>query len=207
VVQHETVRISSEENWAYMNIVLGIHGYAGVGKDALADAFVENYGFTKIAFADPVKEVLLDMNPLLRVENDEQVSLSEVVGTHGWDEAKDVFPEIRPLLVNLGQSMRKNVGQRVWVNTAFNRADGIQRVVYSDVRQLNEAALLKEFFGASLIHLIRPGVGPANANEGMSLPPELFKWQVNNAGDLTDLRAHADMIMSRIQFQREAVPA
>ena len=43
--------------------VIGLTGYAGSGKDTLANILVEEYGFTRIAFADKTKEFLYDLNP------------------------------------------------------------------------------------------------------------------------------------------------
>src|SRR5687768_3384285 len=38
--------------------IIGITGRAGSGKDTVADYLVERHGFVKIAFADPIKQML-----------------------------------------------------------------------------------------------------------------------------------------------------
>lgn len=186
-----------------MIVALGINGYAGSGKDTLADALVDNYGFTKIALADPLRDVLLEMDPILMVEDGQPVYLSKMVQTHGWDEAKAIYPEVRRLMVRVGQAMRNRLNARVWINHALNKAEGLERVVFSDIRQLNEAQIIKGVLGAELIHISRPGVGPANEQEAQTLPPSLFSWNIVNDQDITALRAKADILMSRISWDRD----
>ncbi|MFI6495939.1 hypothetical protein [Nonomuraea typhae] len=186
-----------------MIIRIGVHGYAGSGKDSFADALVENYGFTKIAFADPLRDILIDTNPMLMVEDGRPVYLADVVATLGWSEAKALYPDIRRMMVALGQSARGRLHTRVWINHALQRADGNDRVVFSDVRQLNEAEVLKAFHGAELVHVIRPGTGPANDDEAKGLPPSLFRCVINNDRDVTHLRAQADILMNRLAWDRD----
>ncbi|GAA2321953.1 hypothetical protein GCM10010149_88820 [Nonomuraea roseoviolacea subsp. roseoviolacea] len=184
-------------------IRVGVHGYAGSGKDTFADALVENYEFTKIAFADPLRDILIDTNPMLMVEDGQPVYLADVVSTLGWSEAKALYPDIRRMMVALGQSAKGRLHQRVWLNHALARAEGLDRVVFSDVRYMVEATTLKECYGAELVHIIRPGTDPANEDEALSLPPDLFKYVIRNDGDIVDLRARADMLMYRIGYRRE----
>ncbi|MEV4575985.1 hypothetical protein AB0K16_22335 [Nonomuraea jabiensis] len=186
-----------------MIVALGINGFAGSGKDTLADALVENYGFTKIAFADPLREVLMEMNPLLMVENGQPMRLCDLLTVHGWDDAKALYPEVRQAMVMLGQAMRNRVNTRIWINHALNRIEGHDKVVFSDVRQLNEAQIIKDVLGAELIHISRPGVGPANSQEMQELPPAIFSWNIVNDKDVTALRAKADILMSRISWDRD----
>lgn len=184
-----------------MIITVGVHGFAGSGKDTFADALVENYGFTKIAFADPLRDVLIDVDPVITIEQDRPVVLSDLVNAHGWDEAKALYPGIRTMMVRLGEAMRNRVDRRVWIDAALRRAEGHKRVVFSDVRHLNEARLLKDLLGAKLVHIIRPGTGPANEQEASNiLPSDLFYFTVVNNADITMLRAHADMLMSRLAY-------
>lgn len=185
-----------------MIIRIGVHGYAGSGKDSFADALVENYGFIKVAFADPLRDMLIDTNPMLMVEDGRPVYLADVVATLGWSEAKALYPDVRRMMVALGQSARGRLHERVWVDKALRSADGHDRVVFSDVRQLNEAQVLS-WTGADLVHVIRPGIGPANEDEAKGLPPSLFRYVVNNDLDLTALRAKSDIVINRISWDRD----
>lgn len=185
-----------------MIIRIGVHGYAGSGKDSFADSLVENYGFVKVAFADPLRDILIDTNPMLMVEDGRPVYLADVVATLGWNEAKALYPDVRRMMVALGQSARGRLHARIWLDQALRAADGHDRVVFSDVRQLNEAQVLA-YTGTELVHVIRPGVGPANEDEAKGLPPSLFRYVINNDQDLTALRAKADIVINRLTWDRD----
>ena len=40
-------------------MIIGLTGYAQAGKDSVANSLVQNYGYTRVAFADKIKELLL----------------------------------------------------------------------------------------------------------------------------------------------------
>lgn len=42
-------------------MIVGLAGLAGSGKDTVADFLVKNHGFTKVAFADPLKRICRDV--------------------------------------------------------------------------------------------------------------------------------------------------
>ena len=46
-------------------VVIGLSGYASSGKDTVAQFLIEEHGFEKIAFADPIRNMLLAMNPIV----------------------------------------------------------------------------------------------------------------------------------------------
>ena len=48
-------------------MILGLAGYGGSGKDAVASYLVEHHQFTRVAFADPIKEMALRQNPTLAI--------------------------------------------------------------------------------------------------------------------------------------------
>ncbi|MEV4454408.1 hypothetical protein [Microbispora sp. NPDC049633] len=180
-------------------IILGLHGFARVGKDSFADALVENHGFTKIAFADALRDTLYAMNPPLVVEDGETVRLQQVINSIGWEEAKALYPHIRELLIGLGEGVRAHIHPRAWIETALRRMpDPVGRVVFTDVRHMNEARAIREQLGGQLVHITKPGVGPAHPTE-TPLPSGLLSWSVANDRDLTWLRSVADMLMLRLK--------
>ena len=65
-------------------MIIGLTGYARSGKDTVASILVEDYGFTRVAFADPIRDLLLKINPIL--ENGYR--LGEHVKEFGWELAK-----------------------------------------------------------------------------------------------------------------------
>jgi len=182
-------------------IVLGLHGYARAGKDTFADALVENYGFVKIAFADALRDVLLDFNPPLRVTADGPVYLAEVIGEIGWEQAKDRYPELRQLMIVLGEAIRRHLHPRAWILAALAKVPDDANVVFSDVRSLAEARAIREKLGGQIVHIIRPGITPAPGET--ILPAGLISWEIRNDKDITWLRACADMLMLRYKEWEE----
>lgn len=180
--------------------VLGIGGYAQSGKDTLADQLVD-LGWTKMAFADLLREALLALNPIvttrwgswpLRVP----YKLSDVVWDLGWDAAKVKYPEVRRLMQHMGTEVGRNMfGSNVWVDSLFRSAQdrGVESLVIPDVRFPNEIAKVREL-GVG-VWVSRPGVGPINAHvSDNALSSADFSFAVNNNGTLEDLAVHARVL-------------
>ncbi len=128
-------------------MLIGITGYAQYGKDSSGQVLVEEYGFTRYAFADQMKEFALALNPF--VDSKYTLRLWQLVQDQGWEGAKK-NPEVRRFLQVLGtEGGRDLLGEDVWINALRMRAeqDGnmdLQGVAYgaeivvTDVRFLNE---------------------------------------------------------------------
>lgn len=143
--------------------IVGLNGYATSGKDTAAHFFVERYRFEHRAFADKLRQVLYDMNPIVYPAVNSSlglvgVRLVEVVDRYGWDGAKQL-PEVRELLQRLGNSVRERLGKSVWIDACLRVASDY--LVISDVRFPNEARAIKQL-GGDMVRINRPGVGPAN---------------------------------------------
>lgn len=143
--------------------IIGLAGYAGSGKDALADMLVSLDGFERRAFADPMKDFLVKLNPLVWRNGIGMNTLENIVKDEGWDKAKK-WPEVRELLQRLGtEAGRAVLGEDIWVNALFEKPI-IKPLVISDVRFENEARAIKSR-GGIIIRIIRDGVGPANGHK------------------------------------------
>ena len=137
--------------------IVGLTGYARSGKDTVAGILVNEYGFTRVAFADKIKELLWHVNPLLETFYDLQSSVDEI----GWEESKK-DSEVRRLLQDLGVGARRVLGEDVWVITALREMDDTdQKYVVTDVRFENEAVMIKQL-GGQLWRVKRPGVEAVN---------------------------------------------
>jgi hypothetical protein len=148
--------------------LIGIAGYAGAGKDTLADLLVEHFSFVKIAFADPMREIAAAINPIVGVmgtdnpSEDEIIRYSDALEFHGYTEAKALYPEMRQFLQRLGTEAGRNIlGTDFWVDLAMKRAQAHRRVVLSDMRFQNEAQAVKAA-GGRTIRIQRPGVVALN---------------------------------------------
>ncbi|MEU4534321.1 hypothetical protein AB0G15_05560 [Streptosporangium sp. NPDC023825] len=161
-----------------MTQVIALCGYAGVGKDTVANILAENHGFKRLAFADKVKEVLLEIDPIIQGYR-ETYRLSDLIEGMGWDYAKGEYPEIRRLLQHVGTDFRNLVDDQAWIRPVVKEIfyGSASKVVVSDVRFFNEARALRNISGTQLtiVRLTRPGIGPANdhISENTPIPHDL----------------------------------
>lgn len=141
--------------------VVGLSGWARAGKDTVADYLVTNYGYRKMSFADPMKEALVKLNPMIHVGNN-LVYLGSVIDKIGWEDLKGLSPEIRPLLQRFGTEVgREMFGENFWVDYALDSVPNGSKIVFADVRFPNEADAIKNL-GGNVVRIEREGFGPAN---------------------------------------------
>ena len=177
-----------------MNLTkIGLIGFAGCGKDSVA-ARLAHHGFERVAFADPVRSILLDMNPLIA---DDGLRLRDAVDAYGFDAAKRRFPVVRELLQGLGEGVRDALGESTWVDHAMRRLDALsdRPVVVSDVRYPNEGRALQRR-GFFLVWVQRPGVGPANGHPSETgIPVDLAHATLLNNGSISELHEAVDALV------------
>ena len=130
--------------------LLGLTGPARSGKDTVADYLVRHHGYHRIAFADPLKQMVAGF---LNISLDrlEQVKDS-------WVTPFGCTP--RRLLQTLGTEWGRDlIGINTWTIAAAQRVAPLlaagERVVISDVRFASETAHVRAQ-GGILWHLVRP---------------------------------------------------
>lgn len=127
-------------------------GPAGVGKDTVASLLVEEYGFTRVAFADALKGALMRVDPQVGSGR-----LSDLVLGAGWDRAK-VNPEVRRLLQEFGMAIR-DISPEFWIEATADVVDQVDGpVVITDLRMPNEYEYAVAELGALTVRLSRPDV-------------------------------------------------
>lgn len=190
-VDHDTEII---ESWLPQYI--GLHGFAGTGKDTVAE-ILSQYGYTRVAFADVLREALYVLNPVILFDDygyDQRVQ--DLVDNLGWDEAKRRYEEIRRMLQVLGTEVgREMIDQNVWVDSVFKKLEEDKKYVFTDVRFVNEHQAIDSRLGL-LVKIDRPGYGPVNAHKSdKGLPDEWFDVRINNDGTLDDLNTKVREIL------------
>lgn len=121
---------------------VGIYGPAGVGKDTLADAFVRHFEFSRVAFADPLREMALAIDPYVHTVN-KTARLSTVIEEEGWDGAKRAHTDVRRFLQRLGTEGLRAYAPSFWTDLAWETALGLGGpVVFPDVRFETEADMI-----------------------------------------------------------------
>jgi hypothetical protein len=143
-------------------MIIGLTGYAQSGKDTVANILVERYGFTRIAFADKIRELLYEANPMYDSIVGEPLFVKAKVDRDGWEEAKK-SPHIRRLLQTTGVAARKLFGEDFWVKQALKDISPDGNYVLADVRFENEADEIK-FTGGQIWRVKRLGVDPVNGH-------------------------------------------
>lgn len=133
--------------------LIGLVGKKRSGKDTAAGFLVQDHGFVRYAFADPLKATMLDLNPI--VPDGRLTSrLSALVRERGWEAAKEL-PEVRRLLQAHGVAIRTHVDPDVWLNATMRKVLTDDRpVVLTDVRFPNEADAI-EAAGGLLVRVVR----------------------------------------------------
>ncbi|WP_370942593.1 hypothetical protein AB5J62_26275 [Amycolatopsis sp. cg5] len=133
---------------------VGIVGRKRSGKDTIGGTLVRDFGYTRLAFADPLKSLAYSAGPL--VQSGEP--LAAVVDRYGWEAAKDRYPEIRRFLQELGVGVRDTLGPDAWIKNLTDRVRLVHGpVVVPDVRFLNEADELRAR-GFVILRVTRPGL-------------------------------------------------
>jgi hypothetical protein len=170
-------------------------GKARSGKDTAAAFLVRERAYTRVAFADPLKEMALGIDPLITTTPSIYVRLSALVRDVGWEYAKDHYPEVRRTLQRIGQTQRE-FDADYWVNVAARKIAGAERwnlpVVVTDVRYRNEADMLRAR-GFRMVRIIRPfaemrqGASAQHASETEldDYPADVL---IRNDGDLAQLQ-------------------
>jgi hypothetical protein len=174
--------------------LIGLSGYARSGKDTVANILVRDYDFVKVAFADPIRESLLALNPIVWSDDEGTWRVQDVIDEYGWDGYKDSLwgQEIRELLQKLGTEVgRKIILDEIWIEVAFRKIDDLisegKKVVITDMRFENEADFF-EGYGAEIWRVRRNGVGPANDHPSETeLNDYPFDMVIDNNGSLDDL--------------------
>jgi len=124
-------------------MIIGLAGKAGSGKDTVADYLVANYGFEKISFAKPLKDMLSAAGfPEPTNRDDKEKPINGF--NFSW----------RYMAQTLGTEWGRNcLGQDIWVQIAMRNLDTNKNYVFSDVRFENEADAIRKA-GGIVIHLL-----------------------------------------------------
>jgi dephospho-CoA kinase len=179
--------------------IIGLSGYARSGKDAAAKVLVEEFGFTRVAFADKLRDFLYALNPM--VIHAQEISpkdgshkkdikyVQDVIDEYGWDKYKETIfgDEIRRLLQRLGtEAGRETMWDSIWIDAAFAGLSDDAKVVVTDCRFENEASAIEKR-GGRLWRVQRAGIGPANAHKSETgLDNYCFDTILYNDGSLED---------------------
>lgn len=170
-------------------MIIGLTGVAGSGKDTVGKILCEDYGFTRFAFADALREVLLETDPYLATG----FRLSSVLNRNNgdWDTVKWRWPEVRRLLQTLGVAIR-SLDPGFWVR----RLDPTlaPNIVVTDVRFPNEVRRVEELGGVVYRVIGRGGLTSASPHVSETAIETSLRV-IDNSGTLDDLKGVVELMM------------
>jgi len=179
---------------------IGLIGKKRSGKDTFGAALIDTLGFTRVAFADPVRQAALDLDPYIgrpalpgHLAPQKDVRLSEVIETIGWESAKDYVPEVRRVLENFGTNSIRKLDPDFWVRMAVEKIRSTPGpVVVTDVRFPNEADKIREL-GGHVVRIVRPGFESAPGSHICETSLDDYEADVTfyNDSSIDELQAHA----------------
>lgn len=178
--------------------IIGLMGYAQSGKDTVGKALVERHGFTRLAYADALRNGLYALNPIVETSKLGQPAwrLAPLVDLVGWDQAKQQ-PEVRALLQRYGTEAGRDIhGPDCWLNVVRNQLRHDLDYVITDVRFPNEADLVHNLEG-DLWKIVRDGTGPVNTHisDNLELPYDVALFN-NGTLDQLDRLVDATLLVT-----------
>lgn len=143
--------------------LIGLSGYAQSGKDSTGAVLVEEHGFKRLAFADALKDVLYDLNPLTSAVPHKGIIAADIqhwVDAKGWEWTK-ANTEARAYLQRLGVAARDHIDPLAWVNAVIRQVNDDGNYVVTDVRFPNEFEAIHEM-GGEVWRVVRLDHQPPN---------------------------------------------
>lgn len=210
--------------------IIALHGAQGAGKDTVADILVDRYGFTKLAFADRLREICLAANPIVTFEADKgtlhqiaagerptlrPVRLAEIVSRHGWTEAKRCYPEVRRFqTAQANEVFQDFVGREFFAEFVVDVITNHPGYwVVPDLRFAHEYDVMVDAFGADSLDVWwvkRPNSPIEHRHEARSEswhPAEGTYAEIVNDGTLEDLATAVTVTLAeRLGFEATSLP-
>ena len=184
-------------------MILLLSGWSGAGKDTVAD-FLTRYGFTKLAFADSLKEI---------VATEFNIPLEWTMTQEGKRTTLPCGKSVRELLIKRGQEIRheqKNLGY--FAEQVAKKIEAQKgKYVISDWRFIDELETLKEFCKAEKIITIRITRRGQEESQVKDLITEhyldffSFSYRFENPGTLDGLEKEIQYYIENVLCEEEVV--
>lgn len=184
---------------------IALLGQKRSGKDTVADILVANHGYTKLAFADSLRELLLLIDPL--VPNPAwtgggpcYLKLSVVIRLYGWEGWKIRDEDsYRHILRSHGHESVSKLMPTYFTTLLEQRMVALiaagKPVVVSDIRFPEELALM-EVYGARTVRVVRTGLPIDTHVSETGLADAPVSITLRNDGSLEDLSAAVSRLVT-----------
>lgn len=170
-------------------VVIGLNGPAGAGKSFCAEILTRRFGFKRVKFADPLKNMVRE---LLRTMGATSLEIERYIEGDLKEEPTHYFSGSSPrdVMQGLGEWGR-SLDPDFWVTPAIVRVQGHKRsghsVVIDDCRYENEAsALLRVGASVAVVEGRRSLNVYSDHLSEKPLPPYLVTDVLDNRGNTAD---------------------
>jgi hypothetical protein len=184
-------------------MIIGLTGCKGGGKDTVGQHLVDNYEFTRLAFADKLKEAVGNLLAIHPDDCDEFKHIPTMrCGTFDLSRTDNLHSNhftFREFLQRFGTEMGRNTfGRDFWVQQweeeLYRNSYQTGNVVATDVRFPNEAYRIIHL-GGTIVEIVRPGYEPDGHVSEEPLQRDLIDAQIVNDGDIASLYVDVDELM------------
>jgi hypothetical protein len=139
-------------------MIVGLVGFAGSGKGTVADVLVDKHNFTKLSFADSVKNCVASVfgwpRHLLEGDTDPSRTFREKRDDF-WSAKLGIEVTPRWALQTMGTEAGRDVFHKdIWIYSLEKRLSEHKNVVIADVRFPNEIDFIKEK-GGFIVRVVR----------------------------------------------------
>lgn len=191
-------------------MIIGLTGYGQSGKDSVARYLVDNHQFIRVAFADKLKQVAYDIDPIIPIPDELRLVLGlsstymhlrEIIDIIGYEDAK-VIPGVREFYQDLGVAIREHVDRDAWVDAAFDGLIADRRYVITDLRFENEWGAVKDA-GGVVVRVVRPGVEAVNGHVSETTVDQFLEdYRVDNDDTLDELGNKVETVLLELDIVR-----
>lgn len=184
------------------NRIVGFAGQAQSGKNTAAEVLAAE-GWIRLAFADPIRELVEYLDPIIDAATDPPLRASQAVARVGYEQAKASYPEFRATLQQLGAGARNVLGSTIWADAAEDRIKTLtaagHHIVFTDVRYQTEVDLIRSH-GGKVIEVTRIGSGlPGDAGTHETETQELtVDATISNDKMVADLHEKVRTIIEEV---------
>ena len=180
-----------------MKRIIAICGAKRSGKDVLANHIIEKYGYTRLSFAEPLKQLVKQLFNfsdeqvgLIDGDNDEKDTIDERWGISPRKALQFIGTEV---LQHKIQELIPNIGRDYLANILLSKIENDKTYVISDLRFIHEYEKIKHL-DIDIIKVIRPSLttgdeGEQNDEQHLSEVENLYipcNKEIINDGTLED---------------------
>ncbi len=171
-------------------LIVGIIGPKQSGKSTLTKYLVEHYGFTRTAFADPLKQALITAFGLTREQvygNEKEIPTDKLCGRTP-----------RHAMITMGTEWgRDMIHPDIWL-TAWKNTLPPGNLVIEDVRFPNEHHEVTNVLGGSIISVQRPGCEYDSSHESEAHADLPWTYRISNNGEFALFKMRIDGVCEHL---------